>query len=321
MRWLEPNSRNISTNNRPRERMVDFIGIGAARSGTTWISNVLRRHPEIEISEPKEIRYFNRYAFPLGSDKGRLNPDYDRSLEWYLQHFRHVERRVKGEYSPIYLYDEAAPAAIKRSFPEVRLICSLRNPVDRAYSHFWLYRGSGMLSEMSFEEALVGEPVFLEMGFYARQLHRYLEHFDRDQLHVLLFDDLTREPRAEFGRILRFLGVREDMQLDIRRRGRNTPVNVRSKKLKLVAHATSRALAATGLNPVLRGLRRIGLYDLVNRLNSSGLRYPPMKPATRQHLIATYAEDIAALERLLDRDLGEWTTLTKDRPAGKPTTA
>lgn len=288
--------------------MVDFIGIGAARAGTTWISDVLRRHPDIGISEPKEVRYFNRYVFPLGRNRDRLNTNHDRSIDWYLRHFR-KGGRVKGEYTPLYLYDEVAPAAIERHFPDIKLICTLRNPADRAYSHYWLYRSSGMLPEMSFDEAIESKPVFLDMGFYARQLDRYLERFKREQMLLLLFDDIERDPAAEIARILRFLGVRDDVQLDVSGGERNRPVNVRSTRLKLLAHAASRGMAAAGLGVVIRGLRKIGVHDLFRKVMSSDAGCPPMPAATRQRLIDTYAEDVAALERLLDRDLSAWKTM------------
>ena len=166
---------------------IDFIGIGAARSGTSWIANILRAHPEICVSEPKEIRYFNRYVLPVAKAKGKVNSNYDRDLAWYLDRFRHTrEGQLRGEYSPIYLYDEAAASAIKSCFPDVKLIACLRNPADRAYSHYWLHRGLSVLGNISFEQALHEEEVYVSMGLYARQLKRYLEHFDRDQLLVLI---------------------------------------------------------------------------------------------------------------------------------------
>lgn len=285
--------------------MVDFIGIGAARSGTTWLSEALRRHPDISMSEPKEIRYFNRHVFPLGSDRRRRNPDHDRSLRWYKRHFDD-DGCIKGEFSPIYLYDRAAPEAIIRAFPEVKLLCSLRNPADRAYSHYWLYRSSGMLPEMSFEEALETEPVFLEMSCYARQLGRYLEHFDREQLHVTILDDMVEDPAAEIARVLQFLGVRDDLAPNLSHGERNRPVKVRSTKLKLAAHAVSRGMAAAGMAPVVRWLRNAGVHGLFRRLISAGSGYPPMANDTRRRLIETYADDVVAVESLIDRDLSAW---------------
>jgi len=287
--------------------MVDFIGIGAARSGTTWIASVLREHPELCIAEPKEIRYFNRYVIPIGADRGRLNPDFCRPRQWYLQHFRHCgSNRLKGEYSPIYLYDEAAPSAIRRSFPDVKLLCCLRNPVDRAYSHYWLSRGSGAIREMSFAQALREESVYVEMGFYARQLGRYYRHFERRQMLVLLFEDIVREPAREIARILRFLGVQEHAGADPGHRSRNRSAGLRSKELRRALYRASRLLSAGGLSPVLRGLRKIGVHTLFNRLNSSAIRYPPMSAELRRRLNDVFAADTAALEALLEQDLSAW---------------
>lgn len=284
--------------------MVDFIGIGAARSGTTWISDVLRRHPGISMSEPKEVRYFNRYNFPLDK-RGESNPNHDRSIDWYLRHFRNGDR-LTGEFTPLYLYDPAAPAAIARHFPDIKLLCSLRHPADRAYSHYWLYRNTGTLGEMSFEEALEAEPIFLDMGFYARQLKRYLEHFKREQMLLLAFDDLVADQGGIIARVLEFLGAPADVALDVASARRNRPVAVRAKVLKRVAHAVSRDMTSAGFGMFIRGLRKLGVHDFVRKVNSSGGGYPPMPGKTRKRLIDTYADDIAELETLLDRDLSAW---------------
>lgn len=283
--------------------MVDFIGIGTPRSATTWISDVLRRHPEVGLSEPKEVRYFNRYLFPLGSDRGRLNPDFDRSIHWYLRHFG-TEGRVQGEFTPLYLYDEGAPAAIERHFPDIKLLCCLRNPVDRAYSHYLLYRNTGTLPEMSFEEALEREPVFLEMGFYARPIARYLQRFEREQVLFLLFDDLVADPDGQVARVLEYLGVREDLVPASDKQ--NRPVRVRSQRLKRAAHTVSRGLAGAGLGAAVRGLRHLGVHELVRRIVSSEAAYPPMRGETRRRLVRVYARDVAALERMLGLDLRAW---------------
>jgi hypothetical protein len=294
--------------------MVDFIGIGTPRSATTWVSDVLRRHPEVGLSEPKEVRYFNRYLFPLGRDRGRLNPDFDRDIDWYLRHFR-AEGRVRGEFTPLYLYDEAAPAAIERHFPDVKLLCCLRNPVDRAYSHYLLYRNTGTLPEMSFEEALEREPVFLEMGFYARPIARYLERFDREQVLFLLFDDLVADADRQVARVLEFLGVRDDIVPASDKR--NRAAVVRRRRLKRAAHAVSRSLADMGLGAAVRGLRHLGVHELVRRIVSSEASYPPMHDETRRRLVEVYARDVAAVERMLDLDLGAW----KARPVRRSTGA
>lgn len=124
---------------------VDFIGIGAPRSGSTWLFHALGRHPAVCLSEPKEIKYFNREDFlrPVidGDDESPyINPNHARDLDWYARHYRHCPAdSLKGEFSPQYLFDDAAPARIHTSFPDVKLLVCLRNPIDRIHATYCAY--------------------------------------------------------------------------------------------------------------------------------------------------------------------------------------
>ena len=227
-------------------KQIDFIGIGAARSGTSWIANVLREHTQICVSEPKELRYFNRNELPLGRDRGRENPNFDKGLDWYLAHFRHARNgQLIGEYTPAYLFDEAAPIAIKDRFPNAKLIVSLRNPVDRAYSHYWLKADRDILKTrlpkqlnqssetLSFEDMLKLEEEYLEQGkypkdlaffkagLYAEHLKWYFERFSRDHFCIFLLEDFMKDPRAILAEVCRFLGVNDEFSFT----GLNTKMN------------------------------------------------------------------------------------------------
>lgn len=286
---------------------IDFIGIGAARAGTSWVTNILRAHPEICVSEPKEIRYFNRHVLPVAKMRGKVNSNYDRGLAWYLNRFSHArEGQLRGEFSPIYLYDEAAACGIKSCFPDVKLIACLRNPADRAYSHYWLHRGLSVLGNISFEQALREEEIYVDMGFYAKQLKRYLEHFDHDQLLVLIFEELIRSPEIEMRRLFEFLGVATKLEVDFSQYPTNPPARVRSRALKKAVFSISRALANAQMSIVLDGLRKIGVHALVTRVTLTPLRYPPMAETTRRQLVELFSKDIAELETLLGCNLSQW---------------
>ena len=182
---------------------IDFIGIGAPRCGTSWIANVLRSHPDICISEPKEVRYFNRNEMPVGRLKGNLNSNFDQDISWYLKRFSHAKNgQLCGEISPVYLSDESAPAAIKAQYPDVKLIVCLRHPVNQAFSFYKLHRGNSIIKPISFEQALEQEPVYIETSLYGKHLARYLEHFDKDKILFLVFEELIAEPVQELNRIL-----------------------------------------------------------------------------------------------------------------------
>jgi len=287
--------------------LVKFIGIGAARCATSWIANVLRAHPQICLSEPKEVRYFNRHLLPIGDEKDRLNPQFDRDLDWYLKRFAHARPgQAAGEWSPVYLSDPAAPAAIAQDLPDVKLIACLRNPVDRAYSAYWHHRATDLIGDIDFETALECEPVYVEMGRYGEQLRRYLEHFPRDRLFVMLFDDMVRQPEAEFARLFGFLGVDEQPAIDFRRQSTNEAAQLKSSGLKKAAFRLSQRMIDAGLSPVVDRLRRWRVAELLAAVNSKPVAKAPMRPETRARLAATFADDLADLESLLGRRLDAW---------------
>ena len=101
--------------------MIDFIGLGAQKAGTSWVYACLYEHPEIH-APIKELHFFSRDRFSKGKD-------------WYESHFSHRKEGQKvGEFSTSYLYSKETPERIKELYPEVKLIAIVRNPVTRAYS-------------------------------------------------------------------------------------------------------------------------------------------------------------------------------------------
>ena len=286
---------------------ISFIGIGAPRCGTSWIANVLRAHPNICISEPKEVRYFNRMEMPVGKLKGNPNPNHEMGLDWYLKRFSHAKPgQLLGEISPVYLSDESAPAEIKAQFPNVKLIVCLRNPVDRAYSFYKLHKGNSIIEEMSFESALEQEDVYVQTGMYGKHMARYLEFFDREQILLLVFEELIANPERELGKIFDFLGVAVPEDLDPARHHTNESAKRRSNRLHKTAFKFSQWLIENGLSKVLELLRALGVHKLFNRINAAPVQREPMRDETREELKKTFAEDVVKLEALFDVDLGRW---------------
>ena len=284
---------------------IDFIGIGAMRSGTTWLANCLRLHAEICVSEPKEVRYFNRQM--LQGQRHAVNSNHAKPLSWYLNHFRHGRpHQIRGEFSPIYLYDVAAPAAIKRQFPDVKLLVCLRNPIDRAYSHYRMHRGGGLIGEMTFEDAIREERAYIEMGYYAQLLKRYLDYFSREQLLILLADDMKRQPEEELKKVLRFLNVDAEIAPRILNGYANPPTAIRSNRVKRFLHTGSRTLVNLKLSGVLSALRTLGIHRLLTRLNGSSFESPEISPDTRQYLQDVFKDRNRELEALLQRSVAHW---------------
>lgn len=224
--------------------MPDFIIVGAQKAGTTSLFSYLAQHPQLHPSSKKEVHFF--------SDGKRAGVDrFGRGERWYRAHFPRRETLRDGdrafEASPSYLFHPLAPERIHRMVPTARLIVMLRNPVDRAISHYFHQRRKGretlpILEALQAEEerlapALAREdyrdPVFRQFsyksrGVYHEQIRRYLEYFPPEQLLIFDADDLFTCPEATLVRVWDFVGVEEAFEgLDL------SPRNVGSNRQRV----------------------------------------------------------------------------------------
>jgi Sulfotransferase family len=174
---------------------ANFLHLGPSRTGTTWLHEVLRSHPEIYLSSAKELYFFSRY--------------YDRGPDWYHAQFRDAPagQKIVGEFSPDYLACPEAPERIRACLgPDVRLMVTLREPASRAFSSY-LYLQRHGLAAGSFQQTALTALDLLDQSRYATHLRRYLRYFDRASLYIAVFDDLEADPQAFLDGITDWLGV------------------------------------------------------------------------------------------------------------------
>lgn len=214
--------------------LPDFLVIGAKRGGTTSLWNYLVRHPQVVPMFPAVQQIKSPHYFDI---------NYHRGEQWYRSHFpTHARRRaaqlrhggatvVTGEASPYYMFHPLAAERAQHLVPRAKVIVSLRNPVDRAYSNYNERVGSGAEELATFEEALDAEPrrlageaerivadphyyslshdshSYLARGRYLEHLTSWLDRFPQDQVLVLFADDLSRNPHQYFVEVCAFLGL------------------------------------------------------------------------------------------------------------------
>lgn len=277
-------------------RLPGFLIIGALRSGTTSLSVYLGEHPDVFIPAQKEVRFFDR-RFDLGPD-------------WYERQFDGAAAdALIGEASPGYMYHAAARSRMADALPDARLIAILRDPVDRAYSHYWMNRSLGIES-LGFEEAIEREPErlasgkrpdaygYLDRGRFLGQLTAVCERYDRGRLHVLLFEDLRRDPGASYKEVCRFLQIPDDVLPPALGDQINGYVEFRSLPMRGIARRMP------------SGAQRV--LDRVNTRRK--VTYPPLAPALRAELSARFRQDNQDLEAWLGRDLSAWSHTASTRP-------
>jgi hypothetical protein len=294
-----------------------FLVIGAYKAGTTSVHHYLSQHPDVYVPRRKEPNYFafGDVAVPVGAPAATGPTSHPAAAaavtrrEDYVRLFDEVAgERAVGEVSPEYLVNERACEAIRAELPDVRLVAVLRNPVERAFSDYLMYRRDGVEPDADFGRALDqqearrrrGEPTgwYVETGFYGRQLARYYDAFPREQLDVHLFDDLTTDPDGTMGAIFTFLGV-EPMPL--RSVDQYNASGVPRNPLLAAALRSRRWLGAPA-KKLLPDRWRPALERIVQR----GLDRPSLAPEHRARLIDTYGDDVRLLERLTGRDLSPW---------------
>jgi len=310
MRFADDMNRSRQTETSVGTPRIDFIGIGTNKGGSTWVSSFLDQHPDICLSEPKEIGYFNRTDFrkvPEKGDQFGFNECSQKSLDWYGRHFDHCScESVRGEFTPIYFYDHQAAKRIKDSFPCVKLILTLRNPIDRAYSNFCSHRYYRRIHRLTFEEALKALPFYEAHGHYLRYLEVYLKYFDSDQLKIILFDDIVASPETVVEEVFRFLNVDPDKPVDLSVVDANRAKRSRFVSFEPLLNAFSNWMVDNNQVRLLHFLRKRRAKALLINLTTSRFSYPNMRPETRAWLQARYLASNQQLAQRINRDLGGW---------------
>lgn len=270
-----------------------FLFIGPDKTGSTWLYEILLRHPLCYVPPVKDIYFFDRY--------------YDRGLTWYWSFFAEAppDARAAGEFSHDYLFSGLAAERIARDLPDVKLLTTLRDPAERVFSHYLHLIRSGR-TRASFEEALEKFPELVENSLYYRHLRAYLDRFDRERLLVLFFEDLRSDPRSFAATVFSFLGLAPRPDIDY-----NARFMVASRPRSFAAAHAAKRGAETA--------RRLGLARLVGRVKRGWLarllyvpyrddERPRLDPAMRHRLVARFRPDVERLEAVLHKDLSRWKT-------------
>ena len=257
--------------------LPNFICIGAPKSGTTTFYEIVKQHPDIAVSSFKEPGFFDNDA------------NWEKGIEWYDKtYFATVKKeKMVGEFTPSYLGSDIAPSRIFNSLgSNVKLVLLLRNPVERAYSHY-LHSKRDLYENLEFEEALFSEKKrllefpeltsrfsYIRSGMYHQQIKNYLKFFDKNQMHVILFDDFLSKKDQVVNELFRFLDLElATIDLDIHqnpaRVARFDIVKNLVKKESMLKDIVKCLMPSFALRQGLRNyLHKINQFLLITSLNS-----------------------------------------------------
>lgn len=273
----------------------DILGIGAQKCASSWLHAVAGSHPEIGLSDPKEVDFFSYY--------------FDRGYQWYETHFPKTSgASVYFECSPSYFYDPRAPERAAAYRPDLKILALLRDPLKRAFSNHMHEIIKGHISACSFEEGLKNNPAYLEQGLYATHLKRWFNAFPRDRIKVMFAEDISANPEAAAAEVFAFFGVAPEFDSAILHERRNESDRARIKVLRTGLRAGGDWLRRRGLETTLARIKATPPVAQLLRANSIQIRdeIPPMRPETRLKLGAYFAPEMEELCQLLSCESLPW---------------
>lgn len=307
-----------------------FIVVGANKGGTTSIYHYLKQHKQVYLSPVKEPHFFSKdidvnlfkreFAqnklqdidkYVNGEMKEEFHAAFIRDVEQYKKLFSKVQdQKAVGELSTSYLFSEVAAKEIKALIPDCKIIICLRNPFDRAYSHYRMNLWTGNSNEFDFYKALVEDydhkpkvwgnaHLYTEIGLYYEQVKRYLDLFGKDNVKIIFTEDMKKNAAQVVKELYEFIGVDSSFVPDTSTRYNE----VFTPKYKNITWFLNKS----GIRPLMKRLSPQVLKNIFVKVFYKGKGEKGEIPANaKQFMSEKFSEDISKLSVLLNKDLSNW---------------
>lgn len=264
-----------------------FLFLGPGKSGSSWIFEILREHPEVFVPAAKDLQFFDRY--------------YERGLDWYYSFFTGgAGFKAVGEMSHNYFWQPIFAERILEALPDVKLFCCLREPVERTLSSYFFTRSLGVGEETSFEE-YIDMPHIVQGNRYYENLKPFFELFDADRLLVTLYDDLCADPGVYASNLFDFLGVDPSFEPPSLHRKVNTIRQARVDWMANIAYRIGLGLRGLGLANVVGAVKRSSAFQKL--FFEPKRRSVAVSADTKRELRERYLPTYPPLEQLIGRTL------------------
>lgn len=311
-----------------RQKLPNFFVVGAAKSGTTSLYEYMKMHPQIYMAPIKETHHFS-----TDIDNSKFRPNYARSLnkdlskfletdmqegifhafvkerDQYNKLFKNVkDEKAIGEITNSYLYSQEAARNIFTRFPDAKVIMMLRNPIDRAFSHYLMdlrigYETNDFMTAL--KKDMARDPkgwgisnLYVEIGMYAEQVKRFIEIFPERQRRIYLFDDFKKDAGAVVKDMFTFLGVDPNVDIDYSQKFNPSFI----PKNKLIGKLNTQKK----IKDWLKGVLPKSVKSKFKKTFYTDKDLPRITPAERKFLADIFRNDVMKLGKLLNRDLSKW---------------
>ncbi|WP_421878316.1 sulfotransferase domain-containing protein [Marinoscillum sp.] len=263
---------------------VNTFHLGPQKSGTTWLFRAMKEHYQVATSESDSIHFFNMF--------------YHKGEEWFHDKFSTFNRPVIFDPSPSYIRGDITAKRIYEYNADAKLMITVRNPLERAFSHYWHEKKKERFN-FGFQEVFLNYDLYvnwLEPGFYAQQITRFLDYFPSESFKILFFDDLELDPKRFIRDVYNYCNIDSTFIPSVI----NSRVNAAGVK-----KSTEKKIREESVSKIpffgRRFLRLKRLYrpDYIER-------FEDQSKEIKLKLLDVFISEIEELEKIAGRDLTKW---------------
>ena len=268
---------------------IDVFHVGPPKTATTWVYRCFREHPTFSVTTKDAVHYYDMF--------------HARGPDWYASQFVNWQPGLKRlDATPSYIQCRSAMERLMRENPNARFVVGLREPIERAFSHYWHLRKKGQIKHR-FDEILDNYTLYslwLEPGFIARNLRPLLDQVPREHIYPMSFETLNADPAGELRRLFQFCDVDADFRPSLLEKR----VNVAGPRQTLLRRAAYKA----GRMVFGGAIDHRGQSGLINWLSGKGEYHQGVDQHTLQRLRPLCEPEIREIESAFEVDLSEWRT-------------
>lgn len=286
--------------------LPNFIVVGAPKAGTTSLCHYFSEHPQVFMSEPKEVNFFSKEEI---QGQGLYYNDFKaENFSEYENLFINVtDEKAIGEGSVSYLFYPKTPHKIKDALPDVKIIILLREPVGRGFSHYLMDYRLGLV-DIPFDEIVYKKNIhknialyyqqYIDLGMYYQQVKRYKELFNQNQVRIYLQEDLRNNMSVVIKDLYNFIGVDDSFSPNF-----NIKHNVFSMPNNKLIH---KLYASQIIRKTVSTIFPNTTKETIKNIFFKKTAKPTLDKNTFNHLVSLYKSDIKQLENLIGRNLEHW---------------
>lgn len=265
-------------------KKTNLFHIGPQKSGTTWLYQALKEHKDVSTSCKDTIHYFDM--------------NYNKGMQWYHQHLQNGEKKVTFDPTYTYIRDKESPKRIYDYNPDAKIMFTARNPLERAFSHYWHEKKKDRFN-FTFDEVFKNYDLYtnwVEPGMYAMHYNRYQEYFPKEQIKILFFDDLNDNPKKFFQEVCEFCEIDSSFTPSVLEKKVNATGTFKSFRER---EREKKLINIPFINLAVRAKNKFftkGYKETLKAIDSK----------VKIELIDVFYSDICELEQITGRDLSKW---------------